>query len=270
MLPARAQTAAPGAPLLEFRNVTVDHGAFRALHSISLEIRAGEHTAIVGPNGSGKSTLLKVLMRELYPRLLDPPPVVRVLGRADWALFDLRNVLGIVTNDLVEQCTRPITVRETVLSGFFGSIGLWPNHVVTPQMECKAADLMDLLQLTELAERELTAMSSGELRRAVVARALVHDPLALALDEPSNSLDVRAQRDLRATLQRLARSGITIVLVTHHLPDIVPEVNRVVCLKAGRIHADGPKREILRPAVLSALFGTPVDVIESHGYFHLR
>lgn len=256
-------------PLVEFRNVTVDHGAFRGLHDLSLAIHSGEHTAIVGPNGSGKSTLLKVLMRESYPRLLDPPPVVRILGRETWRLFDLRAILGIITNDLAETCTKRNTVRDTVLSGFFGSIGLWPNHQVTPAMEAKADEQMELLEITHLAQRHMTAMSSGEVRRAVVARALVNDPRAIVLDEPSNSLDVHAARELRRTLRTLAQSGITIILVTHHLPDIIPEIGRVVCLKRGRLFADGPKSEILRAETLSSLFDTTVDVLETSGYYHM-
>ena len=235
------QAAQP--PIVEFRNVTVDHGAFRALDDISLAIHAGEHTAIVGPNGSGKSTLLKVLTRECYPRLLEPAPEVRILGKDAWRLFDLRAALGIVTNELVEKCTKPYPLRETVLSGFFGSIGVWPHHVVTPAMEEKAREVMERLEIAGLAEREMTSMSSGEQRRAVIARALVHDPRALVLDEPTNSLDIHATRELRRTLRRLAAAGITIVLVTHHLPDIIPEIGRVVALKRGRIVADGPKAQ---------------------------
>lgn len=256
-------------PLLEFRNVTVDHGAFRGLHDLTLAIHSGEHTAIVGPNGSGKSTLLKVLMRDLYPRLLEPPPTVRILGREKWRLFDLRAVLGIITNDLAETCRKPYSARETVLSGFFGSIGLWPNHEVTPAMEAKAAELMELLEITHLAERHMTAMSSGEVRRAVVARALVNNPQAIILDEPSNSLDVHAARELRRALRTLAQSGITIILVTHHLPDIIPEIDRVVCLKRGRLFADGPKSEILNASSLSVLFETQVEVMETSGYYHM-
>jgi iron complex transport system ATP-binding protein len=256
-------------PLLEFQNVTVDYGSFRGLYDLSLAIHAGQHTAIVGPNGSGKSTLLKVLMRDLYPRLLDPPPTVRVLGRDKWRLFDLRAVLGIITNDLAETCRKPYSARDTVLSGFFGSIGLWPNHEVTPAMEAKADELMELLEISHLAERHMTAMSSGEVRRVVVARALVNNPQAIILDEPSNSLDVHAARELRRTLRTLAQAGITIILVTHFLPDIIPEIERVVCLKRGRVVADGAKREILNSAALSALFGTQVDVMETAGYYHM-
>lgn len=247
----------------------MDHGEFRALHDITLAIHAGEHTAIVGPNGSGKSTLLKVLTRECYPRLLEPPPEVRILGQDAWRLFDLRAALGIVTNELAERCAKPYPLLETVLSGFFGSIGVWPNHEVTRAMEEKAREVMELMEIAGLAGREMTAMSSGEQRRAVIARALVHDPRALVLDEPTNSLDIHATHELRRTLRRLARAGITIILVTHHLPDILPEIGRVVALKRGRILADGPKAEILRAETLSAVFDTPVEVMETSGYYHM-
>jgi iron complex transport system ATP-binding protein len=255
--------------LFEFEHVTVDHGTNRGLHDVTLAVHAGEHTAIVGPNGSGKSTLLKVLTKECYPRLLEPEPVVRILGRERWRLFDLRSVLGIVTNDLVESCTRPNTVRETVLSGFFSSIGLWRNHVVTEAMERRADELMELLEIGHLAERELTAMSSGEVRRAVIGRALAHDPQALILDEPTNSLDIHATRELRRAMRTLAASGITIVLVTHHLPDIIPEIGRVVALKRGRVFGDGPKGEMLSSSTLSALFETEVHVMERDGFYHM-
>jgi iron complex transport system ATP-binding protein len=264
-----AQSAPARPPIVEFKHVSVDHGAFRALDDITLAIHAGEHTAIVGPNGSGKSTLLKVLTRECYPRLLEPPPEVRILGQEAWRLFDLRAALGIVTNELVEKCMKPYPLRETVLSGFFGSIGVWPNHVVTSAMEEKAREVMERLEIADLAEREMTAMSSGEQRRAVIARALVHDPRALVLDEPTNSLDIHSTRELRRTLRRLAQAGITIVLVTHHLPDIIPEIGRVVALKRGRILADGPKAQILRAETLSAIFDTPVEVLETSGYYHM-
>ena len=264
-----AQSATARPPIVEFRHVSVDHGAFRALDDITLAIHAGEHTAIVGPNGSGKSTLLKVLTRECYPRLLEPPPEVRILGQDAWRLFDLRAALGIVTNELVEKCTKPYPLLETVLSGFFGSIGVWPNHVVTEAMEEKAREVMERLEIAGLAEREMTAMSSGEQRRAVIARALVHDPRALVLDEPTNSLDIHSTRELRRTLRRLAQAGITIILVTHHLPDIIPEIGRVVALKRGRILADRPKAQILCAETLSAVFDTPVEVLETSGYYHM-
>jgi iron complex transport system ATP-binding protein len=247
-------------PLLELDNVTVWRGERAALENISLRIAQGEHTVILGPNGSGKSTLIKTLTRECYPRYAPPACTLRILGRDTWHVEQLRAMLGIVTNDLVATCTQPYPAREIVLSGFFSSVGIWPWHEVTPAMEAKADELLDFVGLTALADRPLTEMSSGEVRRAVIARALVHDPKALLLDEPTNSLDIAAARELRGTMRGLAQRGITIVLVTHHLPDIVPEIERAICLKSGRVFRDGPIEEVLTDETLGELFGLPVAV----------
>src|SRR5271165_4888863 len=115
----------------------------------------------------------------------------------------------------------------------------------------------------------MTEMSSGEARRILIARAMVHDPLALLLDEPSNSLDLYATLELRALLRKLARSGIGILIVTHHLPDIIPEICRVILLKDGRVFADGVKTDLLTAERLAELFGVPVELGKRDGYYHL-
>lgn len=255
-------------PLIEFENVHISRSGNLALKGVTLSIQPGEHVGILGPNGSGKSTFIKAITRECYP-LAEPASRLRIFGREVWNVFDLRALLGIVTNDLAERCVQPYTVEETVLSGFFSSVGVWPNHEVTPRMRARAAELMDLLDLGHLAGRQMTEMSSGEVRRAVIARALVHDPKALLLDEPANSLDIRSQHELRHSVRRLAAQGIGLLLVTHHLPDIVPEVERVICLKDGRVWRDGPKREILTASALSALFGVDVRVEEFDGFYQM-
>lgn len=261
-------TAGPGQPIIEFERVTVHRDGRAALEDVSFTIRAGEHTVILGPNGSGKSTLIKTLTRELYPRYPERSRL-RLWGRETWHLFELRSLLGIVTNDLVDACRRPDTALEAVLSGFFSSIGIWPNYHVTPEMERRAMEALRFFDMDHLASRPMDEMSSGELRRAVFARALVHDPQALVLDEPTNSLDVRAQREVREAIARLARSGVTVILVTHHLPDIVPEIGRAILLKNGRIFYDGDKESALSPARLSALFDVEVCVAQAGGFYHM-
>ena len=202
--------------LLAFNHVTVVRDRVRVLDDFTLSIAAGEHVAILGPNGSGKSTILKLVTRELYPLPQDNASIT-VLGRERWLLFDLRAVIGIVSNDLMATCTRKVTGRQLLLSGFFGSIGLWPHNQVTPEMEARVDEVLDWLELTHLRDRRLTHMSSGEARRMLIGRALVHRPRALVLDEPLASLDLRAAHEVRDTLRALARSGTSLVLVTHDL-----------------------------------------------------
>jgi iron complex transport system ATP-binding protein len=166
-------------------------------------------------------------------------------------------------------CTREITGREAVESGFFGSVGVQPYHRITPEIERQTAAILALLEIPHLADRTITEMSSGEARRVLLARALVHDPRALVLDEPSNSLDVFAQHELRETMRKLARAGIGIILVTHHLADIIPEIDRVILMRDGRIVADGNKKDVLTAPALAKLFGLPVDLTQRAGYYHL-
>jgi iron complex transport system ATP-binding protein len=254
---------------LELQNVTVRRDERVALDSVTLSIAQGEHVAILGPNGSGKSTLIKLISRDLYPVLKPEPWSFRIQGREKWLLFDLRHILGIVSNDWMQMCTRDYSGYEIALSGFFGSVGIWPNHEVTPEMERKTREVLDLLEISHLADRNTNEISSGEARRILIARALVHDPQALVLDEPSTSLDLHATHELREILRKLARTGITIIMVTHHLPDIIPEIARVILIKDGRIYADGNKQDVLTAATLSPLFGIPVEVLERSGYYHV-
>jgi iron complex transport system ATP-binding protein len=238
------------------------------LKDFTLTIGAGEHVAILGPNGCGKSTLIKTITRDCYP-LANPESSVSILGDSFWNVVDLRSMLGIVSNDLMTQCTREITGFEIVLSGFFSSIGIWPNHHVTDEMRAKALEVLELLEAPHLAEKPVDEMSSGEGRRMLIGRALVHSPKALLLDEPSTSLDLLAQHELRETIRRLAQSGMGIVLVTHHLSDIIPEIERVIFMREGRIVGDGAKREMLAAQSLRGLFGLDVELAERDGYYHL-
>src|SRR5262245_29547720 len=256
------------AALIEFERVTVMRGKTVALQDINLKIGVGEHVAILGPNGCGKSTLIKTITRECYP-LIAEGSSVRILGEERWNVAELRTLLGIVSSDLMSTCTRSVCGRDIVLSGFFSSIGIWPHQEVTVEM-CQQADrAMALLEVSHLADRDTDEMSSGEARRVLLARALVHDPRALILDEPSVALDLSAQHELRLILRKLAQSGIGIVMVTHHLSDLIPEMERVMLMNHGRIIADGPTREILVESKLSELFGRPVKLSVRDGYYNL-
>ena len=254
-------------PLLEFRNVTVIKEGKKVIDSITVTLQEGEHIAILGPNGAGKSSFIKTITREYYPVHCEDM-VFRIWGRDRWHVFDLRALLGIVSNDLQFTFTREISAREAVLSGFFSSVGLFSQQV-TPDMEEKTDRILEFLEISHLQDRLMTELSSGEARRFLIARALVHSPKALMLDEPTVSLDLHSLHLFRQTLRKIARSGTGIILVSHNLPDIIPEISRVILMKDGRFWKDGPKEEVLTDSNIAELFSVPgISVKKEGGYFY--
>lgn len=255
-------------PLLELENVTVIRGERPALQDISLRIEAGEHVCILGPNGCGKSTLIKTIARECYP-VAREGSAMRILGRERWDIFELRTHLGIVSPDLLASCTTESTGRDVVLSGFFSSTRIFPHHHPNREHLLHVEAALERLGIAHLADRPVLQMSSGEAKRTLIARALVHQPETLLFDEPSNALDIAAQFQLRETMRELARSGLAILLVTHHVSEIIPEIDRVILLRNGGILADGPKREVLTERTLGDLFGVDVRIHTQDGTFHI-
>ena len=255
-------------PLLCLRNVTVMRGDAAALCDLNLEIATGEHVCILGPNGSGKSTLIKTITRECYP-LEREGCSISILGRERWNIFELRSRLGIVSPDLLASCTTEATGRDVVLSGFFSSTRIFPHHHPDPESVRRAEGALARLGIAHLADRPVTHMSSGEAKRTLLARALAHEPETLLFDEPTNALDIAAQLQLRETLSTLAQSGVGILLVTHHVSEIIPEIERVVLLREGGIVRDGPKATVVTEENLSKLFNATVRLGERDGYFHL-
>ncbi len=258
----------PDTPLLDLHNIRVMRGQKIALDDFTLRIGAREHVAILGPNGCGKSTLIKTITRECYP-VVRPDSSMSILGHDTWDVFKLRSGLGIVSNDLMLSVTGEASGLDVVLSGFFSSTAIYSNHQVDPKHRELADDALAQLKISYLAERPVCEMSSGEARRVLIARALVHRPQALLFDEPCNSLDLSAQQTVRQTMSTLARSGTAVILVTHELADIVPEIERVVLMNRGRVVADGPKEEILQIDCLAKLFGVPVQMARRDGHYHL-
>jgi iron complex transport system ATP-binding protein len=270
MTPITPESDAPDRfrpPLLEFANVTVMAGEVPVIDSLSVTIQEGEHVAILGPNGSGKSSFIKTITREYYPLRREEGMVFRIRGKDVWRVSDLRSLLGIVSPDLQHTFLREITGREAILSGFFSSIGLF-RHEITPEMERKADEIMRFLEIDHLAARRMTEMSTGEVRRFLIARALVHDPKTLILDEPTTSLDLHALHSFRSTLRRIATSGTGIIMVTHNLHDIIPEISRVILMKDGTFYRDGSKEDILTDGTIGALFGVRLRIHEEGGWYY--
>jgi iron complex transport system ATP-binding protein len=257
---------------LELAQVNVARGDRVVLHDINLSIRTGEHVAILGPNGCGKSTLIFTMTCQIYP-IVRPGMQVRIFGRERWDLTQLRRHFGIVAaglmgTELPGERTAVTTGLDAVIAGFFSASTLWPNLHVTDEMRERAKEALERIEAAYLETRLVGEMSAGEKRRILIARALVHRPRQLLLDEPSNALDLAAQRELRETLRRLAQEGTGLVLVTHHLGDILPEIGRVILMRGGRIIGDGPRAEILTESKLSDLFNTTVRIGRDEEWLH--
>jgi iron complex transport system ATP-binding protein len=252
--------------MIHFAHATVRRREKLLLNDISIDIGTEEHAAVIGQNGSGKSTLVSLISRDIHP-LQVPELEMTLFGKNRWNIFELKSRLGIVSDHLQELCRSTYKVEDIILSGFFSSIGIERNHQVTPEMQTKAFETAEFMGVKELLQKQMNRLSSGETRRILIARALVNEPDTLILDEPTNSLDLKAQFSFKKTLRKIAKSGKNIILVTHDLSDIIPEIQRVIVLKQGRIFAAGKKNAVLNEELLSEAYDTRVFVDHRDGWY---
>lgn len=258
----------PALPFLELRDAVVRRAARDILSVDSLVLPEGESVALLGPNGSGKSTLVSLITREIFPLHRDEPPVL-FRGRDRATLEEVRACLGIVSSTMQDQITVHLPAVDVVVGGLFGALGVPRRFAVTEGQRQRAFDAMEELGIADLAERDVMTLSTGQARRVLIARALVRDPDALVFDEPCTGLDPEGMYYVRRTMRALAQTGRAVILVTHYPEDVIPEINRLVLIKNGRVFGDGAKRELLTSTHMSALFDVPLEVVESGGYYAL-
>ncbi len=254
--------------LIEIDNATIYRGDTRVFDGFSLKVAQHEQLAILGPNGSGKTTLLKVLNREIYPVANDKSSV-RILGRTRWNVWELRSHIGIVSHDLQHDYRAMTTGLNVALSGYLSSVGTHGSlaRMVGAAQSEHAMDVLQSLGVAELADTPLNRMSTGQQRRCLLARALVHDPDTLILDEPTAGLDLAASFDYLARIRALVAGGKNIVLVTHLLNEIPPDIDRVILIKAGNIVADGSKEQVLTEENLFRTYETKIRIAQVDGYY---
>ncbi|MFT4074352.1 MAG: ATP-binding cassette domain-containing protein [Asticcacaulis sp.] len=245
--------------MVDIRDASVVRGKRHLLDGLTLRLEPGQHTAILGPNGSGKSTLVKLITRQLYPLA---GAHVSLFGHEKWNVTELRSLMGIVSSSmqLDFDAHPPLEVFDCVVSGFFAARGLWKQHTVTEEMRERSRAALVQAGADHLIGRDMSTLSTGEARRVLIARALVHRPKALLLDEPCAGLDPASRRVFLEGLRGLAQSGTTLILVTHHIEEILPEIGHIVMLRDGRVLHEGPKAGLLDSTHLTELFGMPVEV----------
>jgi iron complex transport system ATP-binding protein len=254
------------APLIEISNATVYRGDTRVFDGLTLKIEQGTSTAIIGPNGAGKSTFIKLLTREVYP-VVSSDSSLRILGQDRPILWDLRAQIGLVSQDLQNQYRQNVVGRDVVLSGYFGSVGLYKHQDLQPPQLDHALAIMQELDIEDLSGRAYNTMSTGQQRRFLLARALIHKPHSLVLDEPTSGLDLHATFQYLDLIRRFMRDKGTVLLVTHHLHEIPPEINRVILVSDGAVVADGYKRDVITDTLMSEIFRTSIRIIKANGYY---
>jgi iron complex transport system ATP-binding protein len=241
--------------IIDFENIHVSYDVKPVLKEINLKVKAGEHLAILGANGSGKTTLMKLFSNDLYPNV-SYRFKKEIFGRQRWSIFELKKKLGIITNDLhnyFEKQGAFLSGYEVVLSGYYSSIGIFKHQDFSDDWHKKAVETMKFMEISNLRDKLVSNMSTGELRKCIIARALIHDPEAFVLDEPTSGLDIKAQISFINLLRKLSQKT-TIILITHHIEEIFKEIKNVALIYNQSIYKYGDKKEILNSKNLSKIF----------------
>lgn len=266
---ATSSARTPAPPLFQIHDASVVRAGTTILHVGDFSLAEGEHVALLGPNGAGKSTFIQLLTREVFPLWREEPPVL-FRGQARPQLTDIKRSLGIVSSTMHDQVRVHLPVIDIVVGGLYGSLGVPLRAQVSDKDRALAADALERLGIAELAPRDVMTLSTGQVRRVLVARELVRDPQVLIFDEPCTGLDPEGMYHVRETMSTLAAEGRSVVLVTHYPEDVIPAIKRVLLIKDAEVFADGPKEELLTSKVMSELFGVPLVAAEADGWYSLR
>ncbi|AXX91432.1 ABC transporter ATP-binding protein [Malaciobacter molluscorum LMG 25693] len=257
--------------IIDFENIHVGYDEKIILKELTLKIKQNEHWAILGSNGCGKSTLIKLMLSEIHPRKKYTYKK-EIMGKQRYSIFELKKQLGIITNDLhnyFEKNGAFLLGYEVVLSGFYSSIGIFKHQDFTKEQHDTALQTMIFLEIEELKDKLVCEMSTGQLRKCIIARALIHKPKAFILDEPTVGLDIKAQDNFIKLLRKLSKKS-SIILVTHHIEEIFKEINKVALIKDNTIYKSGNKEDILNSKNLSNVFNINIELDKQNDRYFIK
>jgi iron complex transport system ATP-binding protein len=241
-------------PVIEIDGVSVIHGTRATVDNVSITVQPHDRWAILGPNGCGKTTLLRVMSLYLHPS----KGVVRIDGQA-LSTFDIRPVrprLAYVSASLAAELRPALTALEIVMSAKNGALEVW-WHEYDDADQQKARECLMRMGVAQHADTPLGALSSGEQQRVLLSRALMTDPIAILLDEPSARLDLGGREQLVRILDEFSSDNQTLpsVVVTHHVDEIPASTTHCALMRDGVLIASGPLNETLTSENLTATFG---------------
>lgn len=257
---------------VETNDLTVTRGQTQILRGVSCAIQAGRCTAILGPNGSGKTTLTRAITAQMFITGGTVNVLGETIGRTD--IRALRRRIGVVnpTAGYAGSSTvdDELTAHEAVLTGYFGTIGLY--DAVNDNQHQHADHVLEQVGLGHRRDLRFSLLSTGEQRRCLIARALVHRPQLLILDEPTAGMDVAGREHVLATVEQILEQPDppTVLAITHHVEELSPRTHHVILMKDGQILAQGPPAQIITPENLTALYGCKVFVRRQHGRYWLE
>lgn len=257
--------------IIKFKNINVGYDEKIILKNLNLTIKQGEHWAILGANGSGKSTLMKLIQSQIHPRF-DKNSTKELFGMGNYSLFELREKLGVISNDLhnfFHEKVPFLSGYEVVQSGFYSTFSIFKHQDFTDEQHKRVDETLEFLEITHLKNKKVSTMSTGELRKCIIARALIHNPQAFILDEPTVGLDIKAQINFLKMLQKLAKKS-SIILVTHHLEEIFEDITNIALIYENTIYKSGSKQEILTSQNLSTVFDTKLKINEKHNRYFIE
>ncbi len=244
--------------VLEVEDLRIERGVTTLIHDISWRVNADEHWVVLGANGSGKTSLLRALTGYLMPTEGEIRLLGEVYGDSDWR--ELRKRIGLVSSAVRELMSDSEPALDAVVTGKYAMVDHWGE--VSPEDRRAGMRILRQIECAHLADRPWAYLSQGERQRVLIGRALMAKPRLLILDEPCAGLDPAAREHFLQFVESLGRkrNAPTLVLVTHHVEEIMPIFSHALILKDGGVSAAGTKKEVLNSKVLSDAFASTVKL----------
>ena len=250
----------------EAQEVDSYKNGYQVIKNLNVKFKLNESIIILGPNGSGKSSIIDLINRNLYP-LEKEKKNLKIFDKELIDIWELRSKISTVNNEIKKRIYPKIKVIDLVISGLYGCF----CEVITSKKKEKklAADLIEQMSIQNIAEKEFFCLSDGEKQIALIARAIINNPIVLILDEPTINLDLKSQIFLSEKIDKLIKTGISLLCITHDINLIKKNFDRVILLKNKLIFKDGKPSQVINSENINNLFDIKINLQESENGWNI-